>query len=385
MAAANVPTVRIGGIRASMTRGDWAQAAGMLSVIVSLHVLGFGLLVYTVASGTYHLSSAKVFGVGTGVLAYIFGLRHAFDADHISAIDNTTRKLLAEGKRPLSVGFFFSLGHSTIVFILAVLLNFGIKALYAQVSNASSALQKWTNVFGTGVSGLFLYLIAVLNLVILRGIIQIFRELRQGKYDDAELDRQLNSRGFMFRFFGPLARQIDEPWKMYPVGVLFGLGFDTSTEVALLVLSGSAVAGGLPFWAIMSLPLLFAAGMSMMDTADGAFMRFAYSWAFFKPIRKVYYNLAITGLSVLVALFIGSVELLGLMASDLHLKGAGWAWLAGFDINKAGFAIVGLFVLTWAVALSVWHFGHIEARWETAAAQARAARGEVGPEAPPAP
>jgi high-affinity nickel-transport protein len=172
----------------------------------------------------------------------------------------------------------------------------------------------------------------------------------------------------MNRFFGPLARRVDAPWKMYPIGVLFGLGFDTATEVALLVLAGTAVVGGLPFYAVLSLPILFAAGMSLLDTADGCFMNFAYDWAFARPIRKVYYNLTITGLSVFVALFIGTVEFLGLIGQEVHLGGGFWAFMQGFDINKAGFVIVGVFVVTWAVALSVWRFGRIEQRWDAASA-----------------
>jgi high-affinity nickel-transport protein len=320
----------------------------------------------------YHINRTELFGVGTGVLAYTLGMRHAFDADHIAAIDNTTRKLLNDGGRPLSVGFFFSLGHSSVVFVLAVLLNFGIRGLDSQVKNSSSTLQHTTNVVGTTVSGVFLYLIAALNVVVLMSIIKVFREMRQGKYDDEELERRLNSRGLMNRFFGGYARRIDTPWKMYPVGFLFGLGFDTATEVALLVLAGTAVVGGLPFYAILSLPILFAAGMSLFDTLDGCFMNFAYDWAFSRPIRKVYYNITITGLSVFVALFIGTVEIVGLLAQDGHLQGAFWNFMKGFNINTAGFFVVGVFVVTWVVALAVWRFGHVEERWDLGAARARA-------------
>jgi high-affinity nickel-transport protein len=301
------------------------------------------------------------------VLAYTLGMRHAFDADHIAAIDNTTRKLVGEGKRPLSVGFFFSLGHSSVVFVLAVLLNFGIKGLGDQVRDDSSGLHHITSVVGTCVSGFFLFLIAAFNLVVLAGIIKVFREMRSGAYDDKELEEQLNKRGLMNRFLGPLARRVDAPWKMYPIGVLFGLGFDTATEIALLVLAGTAVAGGLPFYAILSLPVLFAAGMSLFDTADGCFMNFAYDWAFARPVRKVYYNLTITGLSVFVAFFIGTIELLGLVGKEAHLGGGFWAFLGGFSINAAGFVIVGVFVLTWVAALAIWHFGKIEKKWEVAA------------------
>jgi len=215
------------------------------------------------------------------------------------------------------------------------------------------------------VSGFFLFLIAAFNVIVLAGIIKVFREMRGGAYDDEELEEQLNKRGLMNRFLGPLARRVDTPWKIYPIGFLFGLGFDTATEIALLVLAGTAVAGGLPFYAILSLPILFAAGMSLFDTADGCFMNFAYDWAFAKPVRKVYYNLTITGLSVFVAVFVGAIELLGLLAQNAHLDGSFWSFLAGFNINTAGFVIVGVFVVTWIVALCIWHFGRIEQKWES--------------------
>ncbi len=360
---------RLTRIRNGLSPREWARAGAMVAVIVGLNVLGW-LMLAAAVSGHYHITSKEIFGFGTGILAYTLGMRHAFDADHIAAIDNTTRKLVQDGKRPLSVGFFFSLGHSTIVFIMALLLNFGIRALDNQVKNDSSGLHNVTGIIGTTVSGTFLYLIALLNLVVLIGIIKVFREMRTGRYSDAELERQLDSRGMMNRFFGGYAKRIDTPWKMYPVGVLFGLGFDTATEVALLVLAGSAVVSGLPFYAILSLPILFAAGMCLFDTADGCFMNFAYDWAFARPVRKVYYNLTITGLSIFVALFIGTIEILGLIGQEYNLTGGFWTFMANFDINKAGFVIVGVFVLTWAVALAIWRFGKIEQKWDLAAARA---------------
>jgi high-affinity nickel-transport protein len=254
--------------------------------------------------------------------------------------------------------------------VLALLLNFGIRALDDQVRNGSSGLHTMTGIIGTGVSGTFLYLIAALNVVVLAGIVKVFREMRNGAFDDKELEEQLAKRGLMNRFLGPLARRVDTPWKMYPIGLLFGLGFDTATEVALLVLAGSAVVSGLPFYAILSLPILFAAGMCLFDTADGCFMNFAYDWAFARPVRKVYYNLTITGLSVFVAFFIGTVEILGLIEQECQLGGGFWRFMGNFDINKAGFVVVGVFVLTWAVALAVWHFGKIEQKWDTAKAAA---------------
>src|SRR5579863_9661944 len=238
---------RLAKIRAGLTPREWAGAGGMAAAIAGLHVLGWGMLIAALG-GHYHITKTTVFGVGTGALAYTLGMRHAFDADHIAAIDNTTRKLVGEGKRPLSVGFFFSLGHSSVVFALAVLLNFGIRALDSQVRNGQSGLHNVTGIIGTCVSGTFLYLIAALNVIVLAGIVKVFREMRRGAYDDQELEEQLAKRGLMNRILGPLARRVDTPWKIYPVGVLFGLGFDTATEVALLVLAGSAVVGGLPFY-----------------------------------------------------------------------------------------------------------------------------------------
>jgi len=360
------PRARLTKIRDGLTPGEWARTGGMAGSIIGLHILGWGMLAAAVG-GHYHITRTEIFGFGTGILAYTLGMRHAFDADHIAAIDNTTRKLVSDGKRPLSVGFFFSLGHSSVVFLLALLLNFGIRSLNEQVKNSGSQLQYTTNIIGTMVSGVFLFLIAAINVVILAGIVRVFRDMRAGRYDDQRLEEQLNRRGLMNRFLGPLARRIDAPWKMYPVGFLFGLGFDTATEVALLVLAGTAVIGGLPFYAVLSLPILFAAGMSLFDTADGCFMNFAYDWAFARPVRKVYYNLTITALSVFVAVFIGAIEVLGLLGQDGNLTGPGWSWLADFDINKAGFVIVGVFVLTWVVALAIWRFGKIEQKWDLAA------------------
>jgi high-affinity nickel-transport protein len=350
-------------LRNGLTPNEWLKVGGMLAAIAGLNILGWGLLAAAVGHH-YHISKTGLFGFGTGVLAYTLGMRHAFDADHIAAIDNTTRKLVNDGKRPLSVGFFFSLGHSTIVFLLAVFLNFGIRALDAQVGNNSSGLHKTTNIIGTSVSGGFLYLIAALNLIVMIGIVKVYREMKTGKYDNDELERQLSNRGFMNRFFGGYAKRIDTPWKMYPVGVLFGLGFDTATEVALLVLAGTAVAGGLPYYAILSLPILFAAGMSLFDTIDGCFMNFAYDWAFAKPIRKVFYNLTITGLSVFVAFFIGTIEIVGLIGQEANLNDPFFNFFQNFNINTAGFVIVGAFVLTWVVALAYWRLANVEEKWD---------------------
>lgn len=355
-------------VRGSMTRQEWIRVGGMAGFVLALHVIGWGTLVGIIAP--QHFSVGKEsFGIGIGVTAYTLGMRHAFDADHIAAIDNTTRKLMGEGRRPLSVGFWFSLGHSSIVFGLSLLLSLGMKALAGPVRDDNSHLHQVTGLIGTTVSGAFLYLIAGINLVILVGIWKVFRQMRSGAYDEAALETQLNNRGFMNRLLGRVTGSISKPWQMYPLGLLFGLGFDTATEIALLVLAGSGAASGLPWYAILCLPVLFAAGMSLLDTIDGSFMNFAYEWAFSKPVRKVYYNLTITGLSVAVALIIGTVELLGLLADRLDLHGAFWDWISGLDLNTVGFVIVGLFFATWAVALLIWKAGRIEEKWTAGLAE----------------
>ncbi len=334
-----------------MSASEWRRLGGLTAAVVALHVIGFGTLLLFVVPKHFTLGHAGVFGLGLGVTAYTLGLRHAFDADHIAAIDNTTRKLMAEGKRPLGVGFFFSLGHSTVVFALALLLAAGVHALGSQVTHSGSPLHQLTGVLGTGISGGFLYLIAAMNMVVLAGIVRMFRRMRSGAFDEQELERQLESRGLMNRLLGRFARNVSSSWRMYPLGILFGLGFDTATEVALLFLAAGAASSGLPFYAILCLPVLFAAGMSLLDTIDGSFMNFAYGWAFSKPVRKIYYNLTITGLSVAVAFIVGSIELLSITG------------IASVDLNSIGYFIVGLFVLTWGLALAVWRIGRIEERW----------------------
>lgn len=350
--------------------------AAMFGFILFLHVAG-ALLMWKATTGNYELADGTLFGWGTAALAYTLGMRHAFDADHISAIDNTTRKLMSEGKRPLAVGFFFSLGHSSVVAFLAILLNFGIKAVGSQLKDDNSALHHYTGLIGTTVSGTFLMLIAILNLMILVSIVGVFIQMRKGAYNEEELEKHLNSRGLLMRFFGPIARRIDASWKMYPLGILFGLGFDTATEIGLLVLAGSSVIAGLPWWAIISLPLFFAGGMSLLDTIDGSFMNFAYGWAFSKPVRKVYYNIIITGLSVAVALFVGGLELCQVFASQLNLSGGFWDYALAFNLNSAGYFIVGAFVVVWTIALLLWKYGKIEERWHNKAHAAQIARGEA--------
>ena len=351
-------------MRELLTSEEWRRMALMFGFIAFLHISG-ALLMWRATSGNYVLSDGSLFGWGTAALAYVLGMRHAFDADHISAIDNTTRKLMSEGQRPLAVGFFFSLGHSS------------IKALGTQLKDENSSLHHWTGLIGTTVSGTFLMLIAILNLIVLVSIVGVFMKMRKGLYNEEELEKHLDSRGFLMRFFGPIARRIDKSWKMYPLGILFGLGFDTATEVGLLVLAGSSVIAGLPWWAIISLPLFFAGGMSLLDTIDGSFMNFAYGWAFSKPVRKVYYNIVITGLSVAVALFVGGLEICQVISEQLNLTGFFWDYANGFDLNSAGYIIVGAFVVVWSIALLLWKYGRVEDRWHDMAHKAQLERGEV--------
>ena len=331
----------------------------MFATIGALHIVGFGVFIAFVVPSHY-----KGLGIGVAGLAYSLGLRHAFDADHISAIDNTTRKLIGDGRRPLSTGYWFSLGHCTIVIALGVGIVVAEKAIYGAVSDRSSGLEQFGGIFGTVVSASFLYLIAALNLVVLAGVIRVFRAMRHGAYDEAALEQQLNNRGLMYRFLGRWMRSINAEWQMYPVGVLFGMGFDTATEVALLATTALLASHHLPFYSIMCLPILFTAGMSLMDTVDGIFMNFAYSWAFATPVRRVYYNLAITGLSVAICFFVGTIEVLGLLPMELGgAHGGFWHFMQAFDINRAGFVIVGMFVLCWAGAAAFWRLGRVEERW----------------------
>ncbi|MBN9618790.1 MAG: HoxN/HupN/NixA family nickel/cobalt transporter [Actinobacteria bacterium] len=363
--------------RTSLSRRDRVSLGGMAGLIVVLHLIGFGILFVFVVPNHYHLGGDHpVFTAGVGVLAYTFGLRHAFDADHIAAVDNTTRKLMADNadrraegvpdaeiRKPLSVGFWFSLGHSTIVFALSVLLAFGVRALAGQVENDDSSLHNVTGIIGASVSGVFLWVLGILNFVVLLGIVKVFREMRHGRYDEDELEAHLNRRGFMNRLLGGLTKSVRKAWHIYPIGVLFGLGFDTATEVGLLVLAAGAAAFALPWYAIIVLPILFAAGMCMMDTIDGVFMNAAYGWAFAKPVRKIFYNITITSISVVVALVIGTIELVSVIADQADITSGPIAWIADINLDYAGYAIVALFFLSWVVAIAVWRYGRIEEKW----------------------
>jgi high-affinity nickel-transport protein len=346
-----------------MTRGEWRRFAGLGGAVIGLHVLGFAILLLLVVPHHFSMGKQGVFGLGVGITAYTLGLRHAFDADHISAIDNTTRKLMAQGQRPISVGFWFSLGHSTVVFALAGLVSVGVRALDGQVLNGHSGFHRVAAALGTSVSGGFLYAIAALNLIVLVRVVGLMRAMRRGGYDDAALQAELDSRGLIARFCPWAVKLIRKPWHMYPLGFLFGLGFDTATEVVLLFMAVGATGAGLPLYAILCLPVLFAAGMSLADTLDGSFMNFAYGWALSQPSRKIYYNVIITALSVAVALVIGTVELGGALGHSLGARGPAWTWLESVNVNTLGYLIVALFVATWLMAWVVWRLGRFEQRW----------------------
>jgi nickel/cobalt transporter (NiCoT) family protein len=343
---------------------DRLEVVALFAAIALLHVVGFGTLVSIVAPHHYRVGE-QVVGLGLGITAYTFGLRHAFDADHIAAIDNTTRKLTADGKKPKAVGFWFAVGHSMTVLVLAVLVIVGTKAAGALLDDDSTA-RHTLGMAGTLASGGFLYLIGIINLVALIGIWGIFRAMRAGQFDERELEDHLDNRGFLARILRPIMKRITRPVQMLPVGLLFGLGFDTATEVALLALAGTGATAGLPWFAVLTLPVLFAAGMSLMDTADGLFMTVAYDWAFAHPARKVFYNLTITGLSVAVALLIGTVELVSVVHDNLNWINPVTTWVSALNLNNVGFAVVGLFIVTWACAIAYWRLTGAERRWQTA-------------------
>jgi nickel/cobalt transporter (NiCoT) family protein len=339
----------------TLDRGEWLRLSGFAAAVGVLHLAGWGLFIW------YSRSDPALAGLGT--LAYTFGLRHAFDADHIAAIDNTTRKLLQEGKRPLGVGFFFSLGHSTIVFSLAA----GLAVAARAVDSHISSFQTWGGYIGAGVSGTFLWIVGVLNLLVLLDVVRIYQDAKRGLLDGERLEARLLERGFMSRFFvGRFFRLITKSRQMYPLGVLFGLGFDTASEVGLLVLAAGVATHHVPILAVLSLPLLFAAGMSLMDTADGAFMSHAYGWAFSNPLRRVYYNITVTSLSVAVALGVGSVELLQVVSLKLSLEGGFWDTLNNVDFGTLGYGVAALFAVTWVVSVAVWKLRRIEERWRAA-------------------
>ncbi len=291
--------------------------------------------------------------LGTCLLAYSFGLRHAVDADHIAAIDNVTRKLVQEGKQPAAVGFFFSLGHSTVVVLAAV----AIAATATAFKSRFGSFQEIGGVIGTSVSALFLLAIAAMNIVILTTIYRAFRRVKAGApYQEEELSILLAGRGLLARLFRPLFRMIRQSWHMFPLGFLFGLGFDTATEVALLGISAAGAAHGLSIWSILVFPALFTAGMSLVDTSDGVLMLGAYGWAFSRPIRKLYYNLTITFVCVVVAVAVGGIEALGLLQDRLGLKGLFWQGIGALNDNfgMIGYLIIGIFMASWIISAAIY-------------------------------
>jgi len=342
-------------VRLAFDAGERRRLCGFYGAVLLLHVIGWGALL------TYGIGHPAF--IGLGGLAYTFGLRHAFDADHISAIDNTTRKLLQERRRPVGVGFFFSMGHSTVVFVIALALGLAIKTLVQGVVSDRGELRNVGGLIGTSVSGVFLIVIGVLNLLILLDILGVYRRMRQGAYDRHSLHGELVAGGLMSRIFGRLFKLVSQSWHLYPIGFLFGLGFDTASEVALLAISAGAAAQGLPFQVVVALPIIFAAGMSLMDTTDGAFMSKAYAWAFSNPIRKVFYNMTVTALSVFVALFVGVVELGQLLIGQLGLKGGIYDAIGALSFGSLGFVIVGAFAFTWAAAFAIFKVRRVEERW----------------------
>jgi high-affinity nickel-transport protein len=347
---------------ASWNRRDYIEIGLLLGVIALMHVVGFAVLVFAIAPHHFR-AGTQIFGVGLGATAYLFGLRHAFDADHIAAIDNTTRKLMADGKKPKSVGFWFAMGHSTLVLVMAVLIMVGARVA-GTLADEKSPTRHVLGIAGTLASGLFLYLIAIVNVIAMIGIYRAFARLRNGSYSDSEIEAALNDRGFFARLLRPIMNRITRPIQLYPVGALFGLGFDTATEVALLSLAGTGAAAGLPWYAVLVVPLLFAAGMTLMDTLDGLLMTVAYDWAFMQPVRKIFYNLAVTGLSIAVALLIGSIELVSILHDDLNWDDPITSWISSIDLNNAGLAIVVLFAVTWIGAVAYWKLADVEARYQ---------------------
>lgn len=290
---------------------------------------------------------------GLGIVAYVLGLRHGVDADHIAAIDNTTRKLIQQGKPRFTVGTWFSLGHSTIVVGLIAFIVFVTRSVIGSIP----ALQSWGSIAGTLISGGFLFIIGLLNVIIVFGVYHLFKQARQGRMNEQQLEEFMANRGFLNRAFRPLFKFVSDAWQIYPIGVLFGLGFDTATEVALIAISvGVGVSSAVPLWQILVLPLLFTCGMVLTDTSDGVTMRCAYAWAFLTPLKKVFYNLTVTVMSVLVAFVIGGIEVAQVLGMELNLSGGFWNTLENLDFETMGFAIVAIFVITWVSAYAVWKY-----------------------------
>jgi len=324
-----------------LTPAERTQLFIFVAVIAALHVLGWGTMWFLVAP-------RYPFMWGFAGLAYSFGLRHAFDADHIAAIDNTTRKLMGSESKPLGVGFFFSLGHSSVVFAMTLAVAVATRWVTAEMP----AIKAIGGYVGTMVSGLFLYAIGLANLFVLIDLFRVLRRLRRGQPDPAALEVDLLQGGWISRWVAPVFRVVTRPRHMYWIGLLFGLGFDTATEVALLTTAGVAASQALPLGAVLALPVVFAAGMTLMDSADGVMMCGAYGWALSNPLRKLFYNLTVTGLSIVVALFVGTLELVSIVSGRV------------LDIHTIGYAVAALFAACWLISLAVWRLGRFEQRWQ---------------------
>ena len=343
------------GVLSRFDAGERRRLGGFFSLVGLLHLAGFGLLAF------YGASQPELLGLGG--LAYAFGLRHAFDADHIAAIDNSTRKLLHQGQRPVGAGFFFSIGHSSVVMLISLALGLATQFVLRNLISSQGELRQLGGLVGTGVSGAFLLAIGLFNLFVLVEIWGVYRKMRGGSYDADGLRQDLVSGGPMTRLFGRLFGLVSKSRHLYPIGFLFGLGFDTASEVALLAISAGVAARGLPIFAMLSLPLIFAAGMSLMDTADGAFMSKAYAWAFHNPVRKVFYNLTVTALSVFVALFVGLVEVGQILVQVTGVRGGPFGLLLKLDLSSLGFVVVAAFVVTWVGAFIIFKWRRVEERW----------------------
>jgi len=324
-----------------------AKILGVYSILI-----GANIVIWFWAFAVFHDRPVLL---GTALLAYTFGLRHAVDADHIAAIDNVTRKLMQEGKRPVAVGFFFSIGHSAVVIAMSVGIAFATAALQSHFDGMKAV----GGVISTSASAFFLFVIAVANILILGSIWRTFQAVKRGaRLQEEDFDILLNSRGFLARIFRPLFRLVTRSWHLLPIGILFGLGFDTATEVALFGISAAEATKGMSLWSVMVFPALFTAGMSLIDTTDGILMLGAYGWAFMKPIRKIYYNLTITSVSVLVAVAIGGIETLGLIGDQLNLQGAFWDGIGALNDNFGilGYTIIGIFALSWIVSIAIYRW-----------------------------
>jgi high-affinity nickel-transport protein len=329
-----------------------------VKICVVYSLIGLATVLGFVASTI--IGKFSVLLAGLGIIAYVFGLRHGVDADHIAAIDNTTRKLIQDNQRPFTVGMWFSLGHSTIVVALIVALVFATRTIIGHIP----ALVSGGAIIGTTISGIFLWLLGIVNLVIVLGIYRVYKVMKQGKLEQSELENLLDKRGFLNRYFRPLFKIVKQPWQIYPIGVLFGLGFDTATEIALIAISvGIGVSSAVPIWMILVLPFMFTCGMVLIDTTDGVAMRLAYGWAFTNPIRKIYYNLTVTIISVLVALAIGTVELLQVVANEFKFTGLFWDALGALDFETIGFLIIIIFVISWLFSVAYWRLRKLDAKY----------------------